>query len=264
MLYAEDFRSIARNALSGKWGVAVGTGFIASLFGISYNSGDTFNFRSDSHSSRGDLINISLDFNKEDLINVNFSSNNDFVLLLEPYLIGLVSIISILFIMSFIFGGAIELGYCRFNMNLINGTNPQFHNLFSKFHIFWKAFGMNLLRYIYVVLWSLLFVIPGIIAAISYAMTPFILEEHPNMGINEAIGESKNLMRGNKWRYFCLMFSFIGWAILCAFTFGIGFLWLNPYVAAANAAFYREISGKNESDHTYEGFYGSTEDEYYR
>ena len=76
-------------------------------------------------------------------------------------------------------------------------------------------------------------------------MAPYILEENPSLGINEAIKQSKEMMYGNKWRYFCLGLSFIGWIFLCILTFGIGFLWLNPYVSAAYAAFYDEISGKN-------------------
>ena len=86
--------------------------------------------------------------------------------------------------------------------------------------------------------------IPGIIASYRYAMTPYILLENPGMTANEAIKKSKELMQGNKWRLFCLQFSFIGWSILCVFTLGIGFLWLVPYMEAANAAFYREISAE--------------------
>lgn len=72
------------------------------------------------------------------------------------------------------------------------------------------------------------------------------LQEAPSMGINEAILCSKEMMRGNKWRLFCLGFSFIGWDILCALTLGIGYLWLSPYSNAATAAFYNEVSGKNK------------------
>ena len=88
-----------------------------------------------------------------------------------------------------------------------------------------------------------LFIIPGIVATYSYAMTEFILAEHPELTASEAIAQSKEMMTGNRWRLFCLHISFIGWDILCAFTLGIGNLWLRPYKQAANAAFYREISG---------------------
>ena len=73
--------------------------------------------------------------------------------------------------------------------------------------------------------------------------TDYILAEHPELTASEAIEQSKELMSGNRWRLFCLQFSFIGWRILSALTFGIGNLWLRPYEQAATAAFYREITG---------------------
>jgi uncharacterized membrane protein len=73
------------------------------------------------------------------------------------------------------------------------------------------------------------------------------MADNPGMGANEAIAESKRLMNGNKWRLFCLCFSFIGWELLAViFTLGIGMLWVVPYEEAAIAAFYRDICPKNE------------------
>ncbi len=94
-------------------------------------------------------------------------------------------------------------------------------DLFSQYHRLGTGFGMQFFRNLYVSLWSLLFVIPGIIANFSYYMTPFILSENPDMTARQAIKESKKLMKGNKWRLFCLEFSFWGWyllAILVLFT----------------------------------------------
>lgn len=221
MLYAEDFRENARNALRDKWGLAIGTGLVASLFGANFYSGDVLSRR----------------LNKRDIrILGQFRS----------FFTPLFSLLILLFIIYLFFGGVIKLGYCRFNKNLINNTNPQFDDLFSKLDVFWKAFGMHLLIGIYTFLWTLLLIIPGIIASLSYAMAPYILEENPSMDINEAIEYSKDMMSGNKWRLFCLNFSFIGWVILSTFTLGIGYLWLNPYISAAHAAFYFDVSGKND------------------
>ena len=113
---------------------------------------------------------------------------------------------------------------------------------------------------IFAVLWSLLFVIPGIYAAYGYAMTPYILMENPEMTPNEAITKSKELMDGNRFRLFCLEISFIGWVLLAAFfTLGIGMFWLAPYIEASFAAFYREIKvekyKREVKDEPYEGFY---------
>ena len=89
----------------------------------------------------------------------------------------------------------------------------------------------------------MLFIIPGIIASYSYAMTDYILAETPELTAKEAIERSKDMMEGNRWRLFCLEISFIGWGILSLLTLGIGSLWLTPYMEASMAAFYREVSG---------------------
>ena len=83
--------------------------------------------------------------------------------------------------------------------------------------------------------------IPGIIAFYAYSMAPYIMVENPELSAKEAMKASKELMKGNKWRLFCLSFSFIGWDILAALSFGIGHIVLCPYVEAAGAAFYRAI-----------------------
>lgn len=74
---------------------------------------------------------------------------------------------------------------------------------------------MNLLRSIYVFLWSMLLIVPGILAAYSYSMADYLLSRNPQMGVSEALRESKRLMYGRRWRLFCLEISFIGWMILC-------------------------------------------------
>ena len=119
-------------------------------------------------------------------------------------------------------------------------------HLFKYFPHWANAVCTDLLKSVYILLWSLLLFIPGIIAAYSYSMTDYILAEHPEMTAGAAIKASKAMMSGNKWRLFCLHVSFIGWEFLCAFTFGIGNLWLNPYKKAATAAFYREVSGTEQ------------------
>ena len=146
-------------------------------------------------------------------------------------------------VLYFILGSVVKVGYARFNLNLTAGEKPPFETLFSYFP-HWKTVAVAwLLQSVYVLLWMLLLVIPGIVASYSYAMTDYILAENPELTASEAIAQSKAMMEGNRWRLFCLRFSFVGWAILCAFTLGIGNLVLRPYERAAEAAFYREISG---------------------
>ena len=115
----------------------------------------------------------------------------------------------------------VMLGVCR-------GKDIDFGVLFEGFQDYGRIFVTMLLQTVYTVLWSLLLVIPGIIKSYSYAMTSFILKDEPEMKNNAAIEKSMAMMEGNKMKLFMLDLSFIGWAILCIFTFGIGFLFLQP------------------------------------
>lgn len=137
----------------------------------------------------------------------------------------------------------LALGFTNAFLKLLKlRDNNLLHNtIHIAFSNYWhKVWGM-LLTYIFIVLWSLLFLIPGIIKAYSYAMTPFILEENPELSANEAIDRSRFMMRGHKFDLFWLQLSFIGWGLLCLLTAGIGLLWLVPYMQTATAAFYEEV-----------------------
>lgn len=101
----------------------------------------------------------------------------------------------------------------------------------------------TLLMAVKIALWSLLLIIPGIIKSFAYAMTPYIIVEHPEYSASEAISKSEKMMRGHKGELFMLMLSFLGWYILCLLTLGIGFFWLEPYVQCAIAAFYNDLKG---------------------
>lgn len=238
MMYASDFRRKAREALSGRWALAVGTGLVAVLLGGTSKGG----------SSGGGRSNGSGYNNRYDLNDFLGFVNSDFGRVVISIFTALIAVLLLYALVIFFLGAAVELGYCKFNLNLINGTNPQFSDLFSRFNIFWKALGLRLVTTLFIILWSLLLIIPGIIAGFRYAMAPYIMAENPEVGIMEAIERSKKMMHGNKWRLFCLGISFIGWAILSALSCGIGFLWLVPYQNAAYAAFYNEVSGKNATN----------------
>ena len=115
-------------------------------------------------------------------------------------------------------------------------------DLFYGFKNFGRSFIANIVMDIYIFLWSLIsFGIIGIIKSFSYSMTYFLLEENKGLTINEAITLSRKLMDGNKWRLFCLMFSYIGWYILSLFTLGILNLWIEPRVNQAKYIFFKEI-----------------------
>lgn len=227
-MYAKDFRALARQALAGRWGVAVGTGLVALLLGGTIGSSASTGSSSSVGSSVGSYV-------QEHDLSVYIP---DFVWMA---LVFLAAILSIYAVVCFVVGGTVQLGYAKFNLALVDHREARFSDLFSQFGRFGDGFLLNLLTNLFIVLWSLLLIIPGIIAAYSYAMAPYILYENPGMRPMAALKASKELMCGNKWRLFCLQFSFIGWALLCALTAGIGYLWLCPYQETAQASFYRQI-----------------------
>lgn len=252
MKVSADYRMLALDALRGKWKTAVLTGIAASALGATIVSG-TSSVTSNSNQSNG--INFEL-----------FSQPNGGRLLA----VLLVSI-GLWAIFTLIVGGAVRLGYARFNLNLADGKDAAFSDLFSQKDRLWDGFCMKFLQGLYIALWSLLLVIPGIVKTYSYAMTPYIMAEHPSLTANEAITESRRIMDGNKWRLFCLDFSFIGWELLCVLPMLAGFSWVvaafsdaaamgvvlvtllavplsagffvvRPYEEAAWAVFYRDIT----------------------
>jgi len=101
----------------------------------------------------------------------------------------------------------------------------------------------GLLNMVFVFLWSLLFIIPGIIKALAYSMYPYIIADNPEIDAMEALKQSEEMMRGNKTRLLALFVSFIGWFILCIFTAGIGLFFLMPYIQTSVANFYVDLRG---------------------
>ena len=145
---------------------------------------------------------------------------------------------------AFLLGGVLQIGYADFLLKQHDGKETRFSDLFSKFDYFGTGFAQQFLRGLYIALWSLLFIIPGIMKGYSYAMTPFILAEHPNLTASQAIDLSKDLMDGHKGELFVLDLSFIGWIILAVLTLNLGHIALNPYRNAAYAAFYRQLQAE--------------------
>lgn len=114
-------------------------------------------------------------------------------------------------------------------------------HLFDGYKDFKRITLTALLQTIYILLWTLLLIIPGIIKSMSYGMTYFILKDHPELQYNSAIELSMKMMDGHKWELFWLYLTFIGWGILCIFTLCIGFFWLNAYMSASLAQFYEQV-----------------------
>jgi uncharacterized membrane protein len=280
---ASYFRENARNALRGKWGLAVVAGLIASFLGASSNGGGGFSFDLSGFNNEDFEAGTAIPpIGEIDGIEDIFSS-------IEPAVWGIIGTVLIvgltiglvLGLAFFVRGSIVGVGYAKFNLNLVDAENAEINDLFKYFK-FWKTTVLaNLLRFVYIFLWSLLgvipgiiatyayamvwnlldvipgiiatcayamvgillCVIPGIIASFAYAMVPYIMAENPEMSASEACAKSKEMMRGYKFDLFKLKLSFIGWSLLCIFTCGIGKIVLTPYIEAAVADFYREVSG---------------------
>jgi uncharacterized membrane protein len=140
-----------------------------------------------------------------------------------------------------ILAGPFTLGLAIFTLSLARNEEARIEQIFHGFQNFGNALGAYLLMLLYVFLWTLLLIIPGIIASLSYSMTFYIMVDDPKIGPQDAIEKSKKMMNGYKWKFFCLGLRFIGWAILCMFTLGIGYIFLIPYINVSYAKFYEDL-----------------------
>ena len=134
------------------------------------------------------------------------------------------------------------LGYIYIYLDICAGGEVDINRLFAGFQRLGQALCLFLLVSIFTFLWSLLFLIPGIIKGISYSQAFYILAEHPEMTASEALNESKRIMDGHKWEYFVLGLSFLGWALLATCTCGILYIWLAPYMNATYVNYYHKLT----------------------
>ena len=282
MLKAKDFRFYAREALKGRWIKAGVVGLLAALLGASIDmSGSAGSFGSSAQNSS----NLAEQFG-------GFSGSSAGSAVSAVFLavfLGVALVFLVWAIVMLVIGGATTLGFAKYNLNLVDDKDPKLKDIFSQYDRLGTGFGMQFFRMLFITLWSLLLVIPGIIATYSYSMTAYILCENPQMTAREAIRKSKELMKGNRWRLFCLEISFIGWELLAvlaivlvtvmfmptmfvmaagsaafiitmivwmvviiAVSVVVGLL-LSPYITVSIAVFYREITEGRYSNPQVEG-----------
>jgi uncharacterized membrane protein len=144
-------------------------------------------------------------------------------------------------LVSLVLSGPMTLGLTIFCLALSRNRDPQSSQIFEGFRKFWISFGAYVLVTLFVLLWMLLLIVPGIIAALSYSMTFYIIADDGAIGPLDAIRKSKQMMYGYRWKYFCLGFRFLGWILVGVLTFGIGFLWVSPYMSISYAKFYEDL-----------------------
>ena len=228
---AYDHRARAREALRGNWVTAVLVYLVAGLLMGSSDS-PSFNFN----------LNIEAG-------HVDFSVSQELEHFLEGTLglaMPLVLTLSlVLLVARLALGGVMSMGRATYSLNLIDGAEAEFADLFTGFRRFYDALIMNVVSILMVFLGMLLFVVPGIILGYAYAMAPYILAENPDISGTEALRLSRKLMKGHKWELFWLELTFIGWSILAAFTLGLGNLALEPYKGISKASFYRDIQAQS-------------------
>ncbi|MBQ9737764.1 MAG: DUF975 family protein, partial [Clostridia bacterium] len=145
------------------------------------------------------------------------------------------------FFATFVLTPAFELSIMMIYLDMTRGIKPVVSRVFDGFYDLWSVVKLYLISGLFIFLWSLLFVIPGIIKSFSYSMAPFILAENKGMPALEAIRRSKAMMEGHKTDAFVLYLSFIGWMLLTYVTFGLSLIWVGPYIIATYTNFYNRI-----------------------
>ena len=135
----------------------------------------------------------------------------------------------------------LNAGYARYHLGIRRGEEMPYETLFDGFSFAGKLILLSIVQYIFIFLWSLLFVIPGIIAAYRYRFAVYNLCEDPEMGVMDAINMSKAQTNGFKWQLFVLDLSFLGWQILCGLTLGILYIWIQPYIFQTDIGYFQQI-----------------------
>lgn len=148
-------------------------------------------------------------------------------------------------VLAIIVAYPLAYGFAILFLDLFREGKPiDIGKLFDGFKDFGRVWGTLILVAVYTILWTCLLIIPGIVKSYSYALTPFILKDEPELRYNAAIEKSMRMMNGYKMKLFLLDLSFIGWMILSILTLGIGLLFLQPYMNTARAAFYEDLKAE--------------------
>ena len=206
-------------------------GFILSLLvGSGYNS------------ARNAARENDVDFSVTDLLSAHLG-------LFVGMLIGIAGIIIVSLLinalLSIFLWNPLEVGCQKVFIDCRYG-NPEWKDILFAFRNGYGHIGVVMfMRDLFIFLWSLLFIIPGIVKSYEYTMIPYLLAENPDMSREEAFAESKRMMDGNKWNTFVLDLSFIGWALLGALTFNIvNILYTNPYHMLTRAELYHTLKNQ--------------------
>lgn len=144
--------------------------------------------------------------------------------------------------------GPLAVGLCCVFLNLYRRGSAQYNDLFAGFDRYRIHFGTGMLVYLFLTLWTLLLIVPGIIKSYEYSQAFFIQYDHPEMRGTDAIRASREMMKGHKKELFLLDLSFWGWFVLCFLTYGALLVYVAPYYYAARVAFYENLKNGQATD----------------
>lgn len=162
------------------------------------------------------------------------------------WLVGLIPVVGAA-LAPWVVAPAFALSIIRIYLSMTAGVKPKVEDAFCGFDDYWAAIKVTFLVGVFTFLWSLLFIIPGIIKGLSYSMSAYILAENKGKAALECINESKAMTNGYKGELFLLGLSFIGWLLLCVVTLGIASIWVSPYMQATYVNAYRLLKSRVEA-----------------
>ncbi len=185
----------------------------------------------------------------EDISNTFSGLSSEAQFTLAGILFGFVSVAFIIGLLIRIFiKNPVEVGCYKFFKENVENPGVGLGVIKEGFSDYGHIFVTLLVRDIFLVLWTCLFIIPGAIKSYSYRMVPYIIKDNPELSATETITKSREMMNGHKWRAFLLDLSFLGWILLGCITLGIAFLlWTGPYMHNTDAALYLELKNQNNS-----------------
>lgn len=246
-----ELKERAKAAFMKNYWVCVAAAFILSLL-VSGSSGGSSSGSSIDKSEDSSITSIFED-DSDDIFDDDYDNSysveaDDATAILGIVGIVVIGILLVVIVIAAIFGifvsNVVEVGGCSFFTKNATNENTSLKELFSGFMNgnYMKNVSVQFFRGLYTFLWSLLFIIPGIVKSYEYMMIPYILADNPNISKEDAFALSKRMMDGHKWNTFVLELSFIGWNILAAVFCGIpGIFYVEPYMQATYAELYLKL-----------------------
>lgn len=160
----------------------------------------------------------------------------------------LISLSGIIVLGPVIISPLLVMGLVYISLDIRNGNGVKLGRIFTAFEDFGRTWCTFFLSELFTFLWTLLFIIPGIIKSLSYSMAPYIIAENPDISASDAIKKSMRMMEGHKGELFVLRLSFIGWILLGLITFGLVYIYVDPYMSLSEVNFYYKIKSEPYND----------------